>query len=79
MQISDGERQMDVSLQKCMQLHKAPPATPCTPSVQLERLFSWIRYEMPVDKYANMNIENIYSVLTLWVDTFNMLTKSLQF
>lgn len=42
---------------KCMQCTKA------SPSVQFERLFSWICYEMLVDKYANMNIENICSIL----------------
>lgn len=34
---------------------------------------------MLVDKYENMNIESIYSILLYGVDTFNMLTKSLQF
>ena len=42
-----------VSFQKCMHGTKPPP------SVQLERLFSWICYEMLVDKYKNMNTESI--------------------
>lgn len=46
-----------VSFQKCM--HCTKPS----PSMQCERLFSWICYEMWVDKYENMNIESIYSIL----------------
>lgn len=46
-----------VSFQKCM--HCTKPS----PSMQFERLFSWICYEMLVDKYENMNIESIYSIL----------------
>lgn len=34
-----------------------------SPGMQLERLFSWISYEMWVDKYENINIERIYSIL----------------
>lgn len=39
-------------------LHKAS-----LPGTQFERLFSWICYEMWVDKYENMNIESIHSIL----------------
>lgn len=45
------------SFQKWMQCTKP------SPSMQFERLFSWISYEMWVDKYENINIESIYSVL----------------
>ncbi len=45
------------SFQKCM--HCTKPS----PSMLFERLFSWICYEMWVDKYENMNIESIYSIL----------------
>lgn len=34
-----------------------------SPGMQFERLFSWISYEMWVDKYENINIERIYSIL----------------
>lgn len=34
-----------------------------SPGMQFERLFSWISYEMWVDKYENINIESIYSIL----------------
>lgn len=33
------------------------------PARALRGFFSWICYEMLVDKYENMNIENIYSIL----------------
>lgn len=46
-----------VSFQKCMRCTKP------SPSMQCERLFSWICYEMWVDKYENINIERIYSIL----------------
>ena len=45
------------SFQKCMR------STKPSPSMQCERLFSWICYEMWVDKYENINIERIYSIL----------------
>lgn len=44
------------SFQKCM--HRTKPS----PSMPLERLFSWISHEMWVDKYENINTESSYSV-----------------
>lgn len=75
MQISDGELQMDVSLQKCMQLHKAPPPSR---RVVREAFFMNLLWNAGWQIRKHEYWKHLLR-FTLWVDTFNMLTKSLQF